>query len=87
MSVEETVGKSSGANVVSLDIEILTVRKRQSFTIKMTYMHNSKSKKAGPGTKNVFHNTIKHSEFFFTIPVFTFHLDKISKDSDISVAL
>lgn len=28
MSVEEIVGKSSGANVVSLDIEILTVRKR-----------------------------------------------------------
>ena len=44
MSEEETVGKSSGANVVSLDTEILTVRKSPLFTIKnkikVTQIHN-----------------------------------------------
>ena len=35
MSEEETVGKLSGANVVSLDTEILTVRKTPLFTIKI----------------------------------------------------
>lgn len=35
MSEDEMVGKSSGANVVSLDTEILTVRKTPFFTIKI----------------------------------------------------
>lgn len=53
MSEEEMVGKSSGANVVSLDTEILTVRKIPIFTIKIRLKWPifiiSNFKKAGNG--------------------------------------